>query len=113
MRFVQEVREDVFKDSATNLCPLCLGQEYLPGSREAFKRPHSPETKKNESNAYYIRVDGTKNLEKLYHLFYDGVDESIYLTRKFNVLVEGLKVGQKVDFEQLTLDLLKKGGETA
>ena len=66
--------------------------------------------------AYVLGViysDGTENLEKLYHLFYDGVDESIYLTRKYNVLVEGLKVGQKVDSEQLTLDLLKKRGEPA
>jgi len=42
---------------------------------------------------------------KLFHYFYDGVDESVYLSRKYNVFVKGLKLEEKEKNEQLTLDL--------
>ena len=35
------------------------------------------------AEAYYIKVRGKENIERLYHYFYDGVDESMYLSRKF------------------------------
>ena len=48
--------------------------------------------KERRSKAYYIRLASRENLEKLFHYFYDGVDESMYLTRKYNVFVKGLKL---------------------
>jgi hypothetical protein len=57
------------------------------------------------SKSYYIKLDRRKNIEKLFHYFYDDVDESIYLTRKYNVFVKGLNLGKEVGTEQLTLDL--------
>jgi len=43
-------------------------------------------------NAYYIKIQTRENVEKLFHFFYDGVDESIYLSRKYEVFVKGLKL---------------------
>jgi len=57
------------------------------------------------SNAYYIRTATRENIEKLFHYFYDGVDESMYLTRKYNVFVKGLNLGKEEETKQLTLDL--------
>jgi hypothetical protein len=57
------------------------------------------------SKSYYIKLDTRKNIEKLFHYFYDGVDESMYLTRKYNVFAKGLNIGNSRDTEQLTLDL--------
>ena len=57
------------------------------------------------SKLYYIKLDTRKNIEKLFHYFYDGVDESMYLTRKYNVFAKGLNIGNSRDTEQLTLDL--------
>lgn len=56
-------------------------------------------------NAYYIKVDSKENLKKLFHYFYDGVDESMYLSRKYEVFVKGLKLDGKGEKEQLTLNL--------
>ncbi len=47
--------------------------------------------KEKRSKAYYIKLDTTENLGKLFHYFYDGVDESIYLIRKYEVFVKGLR----------------------
>jgi len=38
---------------------------------------------------YYIRVTNKKNIEKLFHYFYDGVDESLYLKRKYDAFMKG------------------------
>jgi predicted DNA-binding protein YlxM (UPF0122 family) len=56
-------------------------------------------------NAYYIKIQTRENVEKLFHFFYDGVDESMYLSRKYEVFVKGLNLGGKRGTEQLTLDL--------
>jgi hypothetical protein len=56
------------------------------------------------SKSYYIKIDSKDNLEKLFHYLYDDVDESTYLSRKYNAFVKGLKL-QKGKTEQLTLDL--------
>jgi len=57
------------------------------------------------SNAYYIKIQTRENVEKLFHYFYDGVDESMYLSRKYEVFVKGLKLDRKGEKEQLNLDL--------
>jgi hypothetical protein len=57
------------------------------------------------ANAYYIKVRGKENIDKLFHYFYDGADESMYLTRKYNVFVKGLNLEKIDETEQLTLDL--------
>jgi len=56
------------------------------------------------SKSYYIKIDSKDGLEKLFHYLYDGVDESIYLSRKYNTFVKGLKL-EKNETGQLTLDL--------
>jgi hypothetical protein len=57
------------------------------------------------SKSYYIKLGTRENIEKLFNYFYDGVDESMYLSRKYNVFVKGLNLGRKEETEQLTLDL--------
>lgn len=60
---------------------------------------------KKGSNAFYIRLATKGNVERLFHFFYDDVDESMYLKRKYDVFVKGLSIGEKIEDEQLTLDL--------
>jgi len=57
------------------------------------------------SKSYYIKLDTREKVEKLFHYFYDGVDESMYLSRKYEVFVKGLKLVKREKTEQLTLDL--------
>ena len=57
------------------------------------------------ANAYYIKVRGKENIDKLFQYFYDGVNESVYLTRKYNVFVKGLNFEKKEETEQLSPDL--------
>lgn len=45
---------------------------------------------RSQNSSYSIKVDSRKNIENLFYYFYDGVDESMYLKRKYNVFVEGL-----------------------
>jgi hypothetical protein len=42
------------------------------------------------SNAYSIKLNSLDNLENLFHYLYDGIDETLYLKRKYDVFVEGL-----------------------
>lgn len=44
------------------------------------------------SKSYYIKLDRRGNLEKLFNFLYDGVDEVIFLERKFKTFAEGLGV---------------------
>jgi hypothetical protein len=48
--------------------------------------------KAKRSKSYYIKIDAKENLEKLFNYFYDGVNESMYLERKFKVFAKGLGV---------------------
>ena len=61
--------------------------------------------KDKRANAFYIKIQTRENMRKLFHYFYDDVDESMYLTRKYNVFVKGLNLEKKEKTEQLTLDL--------
>ena len=61
--------------------------------------------KDKRANAFYIKVQTRKNMEKLFHCFYDDADESVYLSRKYNVFVKGLNFDKEGETEQLTLDL--------
>lgn len=56
-------------------------------------------------NAYYIKIQTRENVEKFFHYLYDGVEESMYLARKYDTFVKGLELEQKGRTEQLTLDL--------
>jgi hypothetical protein len=44
------------------------------------------------SKYYEIKIDSRDNLEKLFDYFYDGVDESMYLERKFKTFAKGLGI---------------------
>lgn len=44
------------------------------------------------SKSYTIKLNTQENIVTLFHYFYDGVDESMYLTRKYDVFVEGLRL---------------------
>lgn len=74
---------------------------------EKYEKGKYPLTiqKEKRSKAYYIRLSSKENLQKLFHYFYDGVEESMYLTRKYNIFLRGLKLEKKGKTEQLTLDL--------
>jgi hypothetical protein len=45
--------------------------------------------------ARYIRISGKENCQRLFHYFYDNVDESLYLKRKHEVFKKGLDLLKK------------------
>ncbi len=48
--------------------------------------------KRSKTPSYYLKIDSRENLSKLFYFFYAGIDESLYLKRKYNVFVEGLSL---------------------
>lgn len=58
--------------------------------------------------SYSIKIDSRENLIKLYNYFYDGVDESMFLRRKFFVFVKGLNLAEK-DIKSLFKSFTMKG----
>lgn len=46
--------------------------------------------KSKKSNSYSIKLTTNANMEIFYKLLYDGVEESMYLTRKYNIVMKGL-----------------------
>lgn len=46
--------------------------------------------RRSKSGAFYIKISSRESLENLYHCLYDGVDESVYLRRKYEIFVKGL-----------------------
>jgi hypothetical protein len=61
--------------------------------------------KKEGANAYNIKLNTSENIDKLFRYFYEGVDESMYLKRKYDVFMKGLKLGGEAEKDQLTSDL--------
>jgi len=59
----------------------------LPGSKITIY-------KYKDRNGYYIKLQG-KNCQRLFHYFYDEVDESLYLKRKYEVFKKGLDLLKK------------------
>jgi hypothetical protein len=50
---------------------------------------------RSKSPSYSIKVRSKENVEKLFNYFYDGVDESMYLKRKYDVFVKGLNLTEE------------------
>jgi hypothetical protein len=59
----------------------------LPGSKITIY-------KYKDRNGYYIKLQG-KNCQRLFHYFYDEVDESLYLKRKYVVFIKSLDLLKK------------------
>jgi len=59
----------------------------LPGSKITIY-------KYKDRNGYYIKLQG-KNCQRLFHYFYDEVDESLYLKRKYEVFKKGIDLLEK------------------
>ena len=51
---------------------------------------------RSKSPSYSIKLNSRENMEKLFHYLYDGVDESMYLSRKYKVFLKGLQLGDVV-----------------
>jgi len=109
-RLVQELHEIGISKGLSYMIEKDRKRVLQPITKEMLsKYPDSrfPLTvfKDKRANAYYIKIRGKENIEKLFHYFYDGVDESMYLSRKYEVFVKGLKLDGKGEKEQLTFDL--------
>lgn len=51
--------------------------------------------KEKRSNAYTIKLNSRDNLEKFFHYLYNGVDETMYLNRKYEVFLKGLFLNEE------------------
>ena len=112
--FINRLVEELYKVGISKVTPpyrISKGHKrnFLPMTDEFWsKYPDSrfPITIHMKNiNAYYIKIQTKENIEKLFRYFYQSIDESIYLIRKYKVFVKGLKLDGKGETEQLTLDL--------
>lgn len=62
---------------------------------------------RSKSPTYSIKINAQESLLTLFHYFYDGVDESIYLTRKHNVFAQALSMPLQ-EFDKLDENNLDK-----
>jgi predicted DNA-binding protein YlxM (UPF0122 family) len=56
-------------------------------------------------NSYYIKIQTNDNIKRLFGYFYDGVDEAMFLKRKYDVFVKGLSIKREDQKDQMSLDL--------
>jgi len=82
-------------------------KKVLEEKLEKYEHGKYPLTihEEKRSKAYYIKLSSKENVEKLFHYLYEGVDESLYLSRKYNVFVKGLNFWDREETNQLNLDL--------
>ena len=79
LKFMERLVQELYKASIHKMRPPYSG---FPLTIHEGKR----------SNYYEIKIDGRENLEKLFDYFYDEVDESMYLERKFKTFARGLGI---------------------
>lgn len=88
-----------------------LNASYVTGSHEFIKRlvlelAKVGITKKRQgyplhihkekrSRALTIKLNSRTNLETLFHFFYDSVDDTMFLRRKYDVFVKGLNISEE------------------
>jgi hypothetical protein len=81
IRRAKQITGEEFKDLLQdNMADLVLGRALVTVYKEKRR------------NAYTMRLSGSDNLKKLFHFFYDGVDESMFLKRKHDAFVRGLRL---------------------
>lgn len=106
LNFIEKLVQELYKEEIYKRTPpLDEIDAYKMWSNYPDGRFPLKVHQEERSKSYYIKVDTRENIEKLFHYFYDGVDESMYLSRKHNVFVKGLNLEKKEETEQLTLDL--------
>jgi hypothetical protein len=105
LKFIENVVEELYK---AGLSKAKAPADKATASEMLLKYPDGRYPlkihKDNRVEAYYIKVDSKENLTKLFEFFYDGVDESMYLKRKFDTFAKGLNI--------ITEDLKEASDET-
>ncbi|TAN42510.1 MAG: hypothetical protein EPN22_12115 [Nitrospirae bacterium] len=103
--FIQGVAEKLFKIGIYRKKLISTHQNWEENN-EAYKQLRSDfsENKyplkisketRSKSPSYCIRTSTKENLENLFHYFYDGVDETMYLKRKYDIFVKGLNISEE------------------
>jgi len=73
---------------------------------EREKNGKSRLTIHERGKSYQIKVSAKESLENLFHYLYDGVDESLYLERKYENFLEGLTApSEKISSKRTRLSL--------
>lgn len=54
------------------------------------------ESHRSKSPTYSIKLNSRDNVKKLFHYFYDGVDETILLKRKYDTFIKGLNISEAI-----------------
>jgi hypothetical protein len=93
--FIQRVSEELFD--------IGVGRQRLQGQSTETKKEliaqypgnHYPLTihqyNRSKSPSYELKLNSLKNFKKIFHFFYDDMDESIYLKRKHDLFVKGFE----------------------
>lgn len=99
--FITKLVDELFK--------VCIGRVYtrsIPnGELKRLKQLYGfgkyplgiYEDYRTKAISYSIKLNSRDNIEKLFHYLYDGVDESMYLSRKYKVFLKGLQLGDVVN----------------
>jgi intein-encoded DNA endonuclease-like protein len=101
---------EFIKTLANELYKIGIYRRVLIGSADSIKtiaklRSQYPDRayplklhvdKRSKAPSYSIKIDSKEGLTKLFHYFYDGVNESMFLTRKYDVFVKGLNISEEM-----------------
>jgi hypothetical protein len=93
LKFVERLVQELYKAGIYKITPP---KDKLESDKMWLQYPDGrfPLTiyKSKRSKSYDIKIDRRENLQKLFDYFYEGVDESMYLERKFKTFAKGLGI---------------------
>lgn len=94
--FMMRLVDELFKIGIVTVRTSSIPNDELKRLKEIYKFGQYPlriyEDYRSKNTSYSIKVNSRDNMAKLFHYFYDVVDESMYLKRKYNIFVKGLNL---------------------
>ncbi len=94
--FIKRLVDELFKVGLGRVYTRFIPNGELKRLRQVYGFGKYPlriyEDYRSKAISYSIKLNSRDNIEKLFHYFYDEVDESMYLSRKYEVFVKGLEL---------------------
>ena len=97
--FIERLVEELCKKGICRKRPYSESKREIERLRSIYpvgKYPLKISTEnRSKSPAYTIKINSKESMERLFYYFYAGVDESMYLKRKYDVFVKGLNLTEE------------------
>jgi hypothetical protein len=95
--FITSLVDELFKVGISRSRTCFISNDDLSKLKQTHGLGKYPlriyEDYRSKAISYSIKLNSRDNIEKLFHYFYEGVDEASYLTRKYNVFQKGIGLG--------------------